>query len=452
MKDKKVLIISIEIAARELIPKCLLALEAAKQGYRVYISTLKSISFLENHLDSCIFLHKSTYESKVLQYQKTLGAQFIILDEEAGFAIPRSTQERFIHDRYPARGVTADKYKHIFTIGESYKRILEKMPNCSDIGIHATGWPRIDLWREEYQSTYQNDVVKLKAEHGDYFLMISSFGITSEKTYQERKLYNEKYFPYGNFTLEHRFESLKKYIENLKTLSTQISSDEKIIFRPHTSENIQDWRDHFSDFKNIEVHHEGDVTPWILASKALIQHGSTVGIQAALNGIPSIQLDLKEQTGITDTPNFEISHNVNSPIEAYQELHAFCTQSKDTIRDQAIKLIKEEVSSLSGSTATEKIITVLNEMRLNEQNEIEFSFTQKVIHNILTSLSHIKQRILYNMPWRKATFDRTAKEKTPNGIQKSEIIKIANELNQAGTAEYKFKQVSTDLVSIESLD
>lgn len=448
--NKKTLIITIEISARELLSKCLLALEAASRGYRVYLCSFQSVRYLENDISSSIFFHKSTYESKVLHYKKSLGATFVILDEESGFAIPRSTREEFIKHRFRPYAVSSDKYSHIFTIGDTYRESMNSMANMKGIGVHATGWPRIDLWRDEYKYLHLEEARKIIEEHGDFFLLISSFGITSKKTYLERKEFNAKRFPYGNKTIDYRYGSLVKYIKHVKELSSLLGKNEKIIIRPHTSESPKDWENHFSDFSNVEVVHEGDVTPWILAAKALIQHGSTVGVQAALSGIPSIQLGVEKKDGITDTIIYEVSDNAIDSVEAYSKMREMCRLPASVITERAIHLVGNEVSSLKGDMAVTKIVDVLDTISVFEQEKVSFSCIEMLIHKLRKRASGIKEKTYQKLPWRKSSFDRTSQEKIPGGLKADDIESIVDSLNVYGELSFKVSQVTVDLISIES--
>ena len=57
-EQKNTILYSIEIAARELDSKCLLALETAQRGFRVYIGSFWALKRVCKPIKSCIFFNK----------------------------------------------------------------------------------------------------------------------------------------------------------------------------------------------------------------------------------------------------------------------------------------------------------------------------------------------------------------------------------------------------------
>jgi hypothetical protein len=82
-------------------------------------------------------------------------------------------------------------------------------------------------------------------------------------------------------------ENMKAFYEMLPVLRARYP-DRKIIVRPHPAENHQRWRDLVSRIDGVEVHGDGPVIPWILASDLLIHNACTTGIEALLLDHPAI--------------------------------------------------------------------------------------------------------------------------------------------------------------------
>lgn len=448
IRSKKTIIFPLEISSRELIPKCLLSLKAIEKGYRVYIGSPSSIDLLKGEISSCIFFHKSTWEEKVLNYKKRLGAVFVILDEEAGIAIPRSNISKFCSYRY--KTVTKKKYDHIITIGKTYKSTIENLRNTNNVEVHDCGWPRIDLWREEFKPIYNGKVNQIYNKYGSYYLFISSFGVTSEETFEQRL--STARTDYQKTIRIHRFEHLKKYLNLLKELSSQLKIEEKIIVRPHPSEHMNDWLEFFSDYSNIEVIREGDVTPWLLASSALISFGSTVNIQAALQGIPTVQFDIRKKKGITDTPIFEVPKQLDNAGEILEYLRTYKNCVNKEIKLEAKKLIKNDISSLEGELASEKIIRVLNSNYVVPQDPVSLSFIKKLKYKMKINLGRTKYLFFKKIGVKGYQAMPNSLNKRPNGIKKEEVLSILHKLSEVqnfDTNNIYCKQIAEDLVSIE---
>jgi surface carbohydrate biosynthesis protein len=447
--NKKVIILTIEITSRELESKCLLALSLINKGFRVYICTVNPLFTLKNRLTSCIFFHKSAYNKKASMYKKKCGAIFAFLDEELGVAIPRSkliqaTEARFLD-------MPKNVYDHVFTIGEGYKNIQEHLSQFEGVKVHATGWPRIDLWREDFIKLNEYEVKKIRKKYGSYYLMISSFNVMTQDILNQRR--KECKGNQSQIDIEiARFEAFKNFVELAKLLSKSIDKNEKIILRPHPSESLEEWEKILFNLENISIVKEGSVAPWILGADAVIQYGSTVGLQAALNNIPSIQYKVEEKTGITDTPVFELSEHTDSISGVLAFLKKYKARKKDTLRKKIIDLIKNDVSSLDGELATKKIVKILDGVELVKQSKIKLNDFDKLkvrlFYFIRLGFDFYKKIIRLGKP----TFIMSMKEKRPNGISKKEIeiiIRKLADIQSIGVEQITFEEVAFELISIE---
>ena len=77
----------------------------------------------------------------------------------------------------------------------------------------------------------------------------------------------------------------KKFLNIIKNLSLDFPK-EKIIIKPHPTEDINNWRSHFKShqYKNIIIDNSFDITAYIAASKCVIFNSSTAGAQAVIMG------------------------------------------------------------------------------------------------------------------------------------------------------------------------
>jgi hypothetical protein len=61
-----------------------------------------------------------------------------------------------------------------------------------------------------------------------------------------------------------------------------------IVVRPHPSENHKIYHDIAATCERVKVASEGNVIPWLLASKTMVHNGCTTGLEAYVLGIPAI--------------------------------------------------------------------------------------------------------------------------------------------------------------------
>ncbi len=64
--------------------------------------------------------------------------------------------------------------------------------------------------------------------------------------------------------------------------------DMSIVLRPHPSERIETWLEHFQGMPRLSVVREGASIPWILASEALIHTNCTTGVEAVALDHPAL--------------------------------------------------------------------------------------------------------------------------------------------------------------------
>ena len=451
---KKTALFSIEIAARELIPKCLLALETAKSGMRVYIGSFRAMKQLEGKIDECVFFHKSTWTNNAVRLRKSIGAQFVFLDEEMGLAIPHSELDIYLGARH--KTVSAENYKHVFAIGDLHKTCMDTLDVFKGVKVHALGWPRIDLWRKSFHQLYQKEVEELKKEHSDYYLLVSSFGAISEATFQDyvdlMQPHFDKEYDAHRF-VDFKYEEFKACMKLLEEISPKLKPNEKIVVRPHPCESTDEWNKLLAPFPNVELHREGDATPWLLASKGTIQFGSTVAIQAAFMGVPSIQVNNgRLLPGLTDIAIYQVLDKTTSSDEVLNYLRDNDPKVLKERQNSIIERLASEVGCLKGSMASTEIAKVLKQLEVAPQTPIRFSWPRRFILSLkeqINYLNYLKKKKFGNESGR---VKRSKFEKIPNGLTAIEISENIRELAKIlgdDPQRFHFRQTAHNLVEIE---
>jgi len=451
---KKTALFSIEIAARELVPKCLLALETAKSGMRVYIGSFRAMKQLEGKVDECVFFHKSTWTNNAARIRQTLGAQFVFLDEEMGLAIPHSELEVFLSARH--KSVSAENYKHVFAIGELHKTCMDSLDVFKGVNVHALGWPRIDLWRAPFHQLFKTQVEEIQKEHGDYYLLVTSFGAISEATFKDYKDLMQSHLKNehdAHTFVESKYDEFKACIRLLEDISPKLKRSEKIILRPHPCESLDVWSKLLEPFPNVFLHHEGDATPWLLASKGTIQFGSTVAVQAAFMGIPSIQVnDGRHLPGLTDIAIYQVLDKTTSADEVLDYLRNNDPEVLQARQKSMIQRLEGQVGCLEGAMASTEIAKMLEQIEVAPQPPIRFGWPRRFMlwfKEQVNYLNYLKKKKFGDESGR---VKRSKFEKIPNGLTAQEIgdhlEKLAHILGD-DPKRIHCRQVAHNLVEIE---
>ena len=181
----------------------------------------------------------------------------------------------------------------IFTWGNFDHKEWKKKYKNSSKKIKKTGSPKLDLWRKEvFMKIFKNEIDDLNRKYSPFFLIPSTF-YSSRENYKlavniDKKLSKDDTL----ISLKKRLTAKKyerylffKFVNLIKKLSYDFPNH-KIIVKPHTLENIDDWRKIFKrdEYKNIIIDNNYNLTAYIAASECVIFNSSTSGMQSVAMG------------------------------------------------------------------------------------------------------------------------------------------------------------------------
>lgn len=365
MESKPQIAITIELKEREFISRVLLARALAVSGWRVYLGSETAVSGMMRSAGPTILLHKATHPKTDAFRQR--GHKVISLDEEGGITTPRSMVREFCRLRY---GHFPDNLPDMMLVtSPRFKTELEELAEKFPLEIRVTGWPRIDTWFHYVPGFFKEEAFNLVERYGKYYLFPSSFGAGSEKTF--KRFIKDSPSEDIRVVREQRFDYFKKYVDLITYLDPRLRPGEKIIVRPHTSETLKDWKKTLKGLKNTLVIREGDITPWLIATKSVLTFGSTVAVQASLFGKRVIQFDVDSFETVTDSPSFELSLNAKDKAEVLELL----TEENDSeTMESALSTLEIDGSIDKMESATSKVVRALEEVKLAPQEIKKLSY------------------------------------------------------------------------------
>ncbi len=294
------LLIPIENQVRELDPKLLLATYAANAGIPSYIGYRTEMDITISKLPRGLYLAKSFTQrsNKMFRILSKLGHIICAWDEEA--LVHYSADIYFKRRLSP---IALSYVSHLFAWGQDNEDLFKAYPHLpKNIPIHKVGNPRLDLLRKEFSYYFDEEINRIKQQHGNFILINTNFGDVNAHlpihnlfiNKDENGNYKEmgrgakgmgREFSEGRAKYkQYIFDEFKKMIPHL----AEKFPCSKFIIRPHPVENEQVYRNIASKFNNVEVSREGSVIPWIRAATTLIHSGCTTGIEAYLSSKPCI--------------------------------------------------------------------------------------------------------------------------------------------------------------------
>lgn len=283
------LIIPIEEQSRELDAKLLLASVAAERGFQVIVGSRHEIHLQAARLPAGIYYAKSfrPVSLRMFDILRGLGFEIVACDEEGLLPCP----DEFYFERRVSPETLA-RISNLFAWGPDDAALFRRYPEFDGTAIHVTGNPRADLLRPELRAWYKEDVDRLRRRYGDFVLINTNFGAVNHRV-SSLVLANQ---PHSKEPDANRFQSLvtehkAALFSHFKDIVPKLSRafpDVSIVVRPHPVEDSEPWREAAADCPNVHVVHEGNVIPWLLAAKVLVQNNCTTAVEAYVLGRPVV--------------------------------------------------------------------------------------------------------------------------------------------------------------------
>ena len=414
--------ICIEQKNREYDAQLLLAAELSLQGFRCYVGTHAAIWALlkTSKQRSGIYLDKGTQLPRIMEWVRTKSEYLVIMDVELGPVI-RNIDLMFSDFRkYPKitrlYNGSIELMDLFLCIGPKVYEGARKAFVGYENKVLTSGWPRVDIWEHFGVQLYRDEISAIQKKYGSFLLFTSDFTDISRPKLSEsqdvRKL-EDGWDPDKNFDFFLRTVSILKQWDSDSRVP-------KIVIRPHISEDPRIWNRELGSLKKTVVVHQGDLTPWILASKGVIHRGSTAAIQATLGKKPTFYLERANNLD-RDHPSIQVSSyfvdEKNIPVLNVSNELAMSLQK---IKDEYLS----KVVYFPQGGATRNVVRILSTLEPTpiERSEI-FSLlkSQFTLASISRMLGLIKHELLWSL---KLTKFASQLHYTPGGLGNFEIKRM----------------------------
>jgi surface carbohydrate biosynthesis protein len=400
------LTIPCETQAREFDAKLLLACFAAERGYRVVVGSKKAINVRAGSLPPSIYLSKSLTSRNFLMYEllERLGHTLVCGDEEG---LVYSSTESYLHHKVAA--LTFRKADALLAWGSENARIWREFDAFHGAPIYETGNARVDLLRPEMRSLFDRPVADLRSRFGKFVLINTNFSRLNHyfpgQSRQANKLREaapdvdvNQYLDLG---LAAHKAALFNHFQEMVPAVARACPEHTIVIRPHPSEKSETWSRIAADCANVEVVHEGNVVPWILASELLIHNGCTTAIEAYVLGKTAIAFQPKTSEdfdlhlpNLLSTRAFDLDSLLDLTTT---HLSGGLTQDPAEVARMQ-QLITRYVASVSGPFACERILDALQNFADEGGIAKELDTTRRTLARAAAMLRGAVQRCEAHIP------------------------------------------------------
>ena len=366
-KPRRRLILPVEIFNREFDAKVLLACFAAERGFSVIIGAKREINLNLASFPPSIYLPINLHNRNQVTTHllENLGHTLAGMDEEA---IVYCSPEVYVKEKLGT--IVFPQPKVFLAWGSENARIWKSQKNYNGMPVHITGNPRTDLLRPELRPYWSRSVENIKKQFGNIILINTNFGklnnfrpnkgdekkaleaaTSSPETVDEQELGMAKH----RLALFHQFQKMVGEVG--RAFPTH-----SVLIRPHPSENHEVWKQAGKGCPNVHVHFEGHVTPWLLASDAIIHNSCTTGLEGYLLNRPVFSFQpVTSERFDKKLPN-SVSQQATSSKELIDLLERALTSNTRSPENGSLgktQLVEQYLAFLNGPFASEQIVATL---------------------------------------------------------------------------------------------
>lgn len=376
------LIIPVEESVRELDAKLLLAHVAARHGMRVLIGRRDQIEKNLHRARAGVFLAMDLRTPIVFALARAFGHAVVVADEEAVVRYPAN-----IYRRRRVHPHALDFVDALIAWGpdnvalwESNSEIANRYP------ILMAGNARADLLRPEVRPYHDEKVKQIKEAYGDFCLINTNFGLVINV---DNRLNLFRYSPsselipgktavgmpddYAMGLWQHKKALFEQFLNMIPLLAAAFPT-RRFVLRPHPMEAWHHYEGLVADLPNVDLVHEGNVIPWILAAKALVHNGCSTGMEAYLLDRPAIAYTPVRSPAFDNALPNALSHEARDLTELSDLVsRAFAHGLGPPAMAKTAALADEFVTGRTGSLASERIVFGLAALKIRAASDLPLS-------------------------------------------------------------------------------
>lgn len=363
--------IQMEIKARELEARGLLALVAAERGHEVLLGDVRP--YLTSRMQDFppgLFHDKSLTPSRskraLFERLEGHGSLLTSQDEEhwlnlADFDVPAV---RRFSDETLGRAACA------FAWGE-YERsaLVAHYPEHAD-RVLATGSPRVDLWRPELRPFHVEAPLPGVTDGRPFVLFASNFGLVLEvnrfwvriRDKRQHFVGQDDDYEFERYdAIADKMRVLKDFVRTIRHLSAT-RPELLIVVRPHPLDVDGAWEDLLGPLPNLLISRQRSLNAWIRRATAVVQNGCTTGWEASVAETPLIAF---HPGGVfADSPVNGLGRRASTIEEFDEQLSAILEESggRPVRAPDAEELLRRRLAIDADRLAADRIVDVWEEL------------------------------------------------------------------------------------------
>lgn len=315
--------ISVELKARDMDSRLLIAAEALKRGLHVVYGQQWVINKNFFSMPEGAVLFKTVNEIQAsLMLDAANAGHIVAASDEEVFAC--ASKACFESGMGPTAAQVVDVFfaqgkQHASTVANQYPAIKER--------IRITGNPRIDLLGQWGRPAYQPQAAKIKREIGSYILFNTNFGWINSiwnaredtKQIAIRSGHLDLNDPVSVAAYEAELEWERSNMVELERIIDWMQKGlpgVKAVIRPHPAEDSSYWKGKYDGSKDVLIVEGSSHIPWTLGAEVLVHTTCSTGMEAALMDTPALSITPRPDAALH---SYLLTNAVNPTVQSWQE-------------------------------------------------------------------------------------------------------------------------------------
>jgi len=364
--------LKIEILARELEGRLLLAMVAAERGHEALVGDHAALLSHRTWLQPGVFHDKSLTPShqKLATHARLVDAGFAVTsqDEEHWLLLPSYDEMR--DRRFSPASLRQASFA--FTWGPHDASSLRAgFPDLAD-RIRETGSPRVDLWRPDLADVYAGAQLDGIDPSRPFVLVLGALGtpgpVDQNPFPASMGARRASYFPgpddpfeweqYERAALAYRY--VGRVVRAVRQLADRMP-DLQIVLRSHPVEDEDGWRQLLGPVPGVVVTRKGGLGRWLRAATAVVHNGSTAGFEAAVAGVPAISFQPHgERVDWTSNLLGRIAHDESELIDLVTAARSSSERAAWYATD--VDVLQRRFAALDGRLAADRTVDAWEEL------------------------------------------------------------------------------------------
>ena len=394
------IIIPVETQVRELDAKLLLACVAAERGFPVILGSRAFVHYKVSALPRGVYLAKSMRKLSIRMFEilRQLGHEIVAWDEEGLLREPDTD-----YYRWRLSPITMRQVSHLIAWGQDDARVLDAYPGYHGAPIHIAGNPRIDLMRSELKGYFQPQVDDIRERFGNFVLVNTNFSKVNhfysdlsplKKAIEAKDPQSINSFDAG---WGHHKLALFEHFQQMLGPLCEALGGYKVVLRPHPAENHGPWEAIADQCPNLHIANDGSITPWLMATQAVIANSCTTQVEAAVLDTPSVSfMPVASSKFDHELPN-ALSHRVDTVDNLCRTVQSIVDGQLGPLDyKKRRQRLDPHIASLDGPLAAERMVDALEQGGYRHSSPPASPISKYAhgwIHNRLrTVVKHINMR------------------------------------------------------------